>query len=336
MSTLLSTNKSLRKSQPMARGLLDYFPRALAAVSNVSFVANEQHNPGEEMHWAKEKSTDHADCILRHMVDRGRVDDDGLRHSAKLAWRALALLETELELQDTPDRYCITAANGDCISTDPRCMHQPRGDTVPPSKLADDLEEQAWKTPHVAKYLALPESERPFGAILRGQPVPYGDAVAQATHHTFTNHIMAEPESTRKPPFDLPQLLPWQTVNQHGEIVDLDAMFPSNDSNDRVHGRPVPPETDADACGTTDGTTPIEYRVNYASQAGGTTNTDKSHWIVRGDVIRFFDLNVGTETDEAGGLELDEIRRGLLSGSFVFCDEYGTALPCTSSHGEAL
>jgi hypothetical protein len=36
----------------MARGLLDYFPKACAYVSFVSMMANEQHNPGEPMHWA--------------------------------------------------------------------------------------------------------------------------------------------------------------------------------------------------------------------------------------------------------------------------------------------
>lgn len=96
----LSTDKKLRKDSPMARGVLDYFPRALMAVANVSFVGNEQHNPGQPMHWAKEKSTDHADCILRHLAERGTIDDDGLRHSAKVAWRALAQLEIELEALD--------------------------------------------------------------------------------------------------------------------------------------------------------------------------------------------------------------------------------------------
>lgn len=96
----LSNDKQVRKDQPMARGLLDYFPDALAEVAHVSQVANEQHNPGQEMHWAKEKSTDHADCIVRHLVDRGTVDDDGLRHSAKVAWRALALLQVELDRGD--------------------------------------------------------------------------------------------------------------------------------------------------------------------------------------------------------------------------------------------
>jgi hypothetical protein len=86
-----------RKKTPMCRGLLDYFPLACAEVARLSMAANEQHNPGEEMHWAREKSTDHADCIVRHLVDRGKLDKDGQRHSAKVAWRALALLQTELE-----------------------------------------------------------------------------------------------------------------------------------------------------------------------------------------------------------------------------------------------
>lgn len=91
------TDHAKRKAQPMARGLLDYFPNALAAVAECSRVANEQHNPGEPIHWARGKSTDHADCIIRHLVDRGTLDADGVRHSAKVAWRALALLEEELE-----------------------------------------------------------------------------------------------------------------------------------------------------------------------------------------------------------------------------------------------
>jgi hypothetical protein len=101
MSVLPSDSRS-RKDIPLVRGLLDYFPGALAAVADVSRVANEQHNPGEEMHWARAKSRDHADCIVRHLVDRGGVDVDGLRHSAKIAWRALALLQEELEATGSP------------------------------------------------------------------------------------------------------------------------------------------------------------------------------------------------------------------------------------------
>src|SRR5208283_3582240 len=94
---MLPTDPKARKEYPIARGLLDYFPDACAAVAHVSLVGNRQHNPGEEMHWSREKSSDHADCIVRHLLDRGKVDSDGQRHSSKLAWRALALLQIELE-----------------------------------------------------------------------------------------------------------------------------------------------------------------------------------------------------------------------------------------------
>ena len=84
---------------PMARGLLDYFPDALAYVAYVSKLGNDQHNPGEEIHWARGKSSDHPDCIIRHLVDRGTIDEDNVRHSGKLAWRALALLQEEIEAE---------------------------------------------------------------------------------------------------------------------------------------------------------------------------------------------------------------------------------------------
>ncbi len=95
----LTTNAKERKGIPIVTGVMDYFPLALAEVAKVSVVGNNQHNPGQPLHWAKEKSTDHADCIGRHLIDRGKFDIDGSRHSAKLAWRALANLEIELELE---------------------------------------------------------------------------------------------------------------------------------------------------------------------------------------------------------------------------------------------
>lgn len=93
----LPSDAKQRKDIPITRGVLDYFPDAIAAVAEVSRLGNEQHNPGQPLHWAREKSTDHADCIARHLIERGSIDTDGARHSAKLAWRALALLQTEIE-----------------------------------------------------------------------------------------------------------------------------------------------------------------------------------------------------------------------------------------------
>ncbi len=97
--TLADADTNTRKETPIATGVLDYFPDALAAVARVSFIGNQQHNPGEPLHWAKEKSTDEADALVRHLLQRGTVDTDGTLHSAKVAWRALAMLQRELDAQ---------------------------------------------------------------------------------------------------------------------------------------------------------------------------------------------------------------------------------------------
>ena len=93
----LPTDHRARKAVPIASGFLDYFPDAVAAVAEVSRVGNEQHHPGTPLHWDRSKSTDEADALIRHFMERGTFDTDGLRHSAKAAWRALALLQKEIE-----------------------------------------------------------------------------------------------------------------------------------------------------------------------------------------------------------------------------------------------
>lgn len=85
----------------MCTGLLDYFMDALAEVAKVSFNGNARHNPGQPLHWSRGKSTDHADCIIRHLARRGGFDGP-VRESAALAWRALALLQEELEAEGCP------------------------------------------------------------------------------------------------------------------------------------------------------------------------------------------------------------------------------------------
>lgn len=96
-----------RKAIPLCSGALDYFPAALAAVAELSRIGNEQHNPGEPMHHARGKSSDHADCIVRHLLDRGQVYEvtiagkvHRVRHSVAVAWRALALAQEELEREE--------------------------------------------------------------------------------------------------------------------------------------------------------------------------------------------------------------------------------------------
>lgn len=94
----LPTDSKARKDIPLARGVLDYFPDALAAVAALSQAGNDKHNPGQPLHWSREKSSDHADCIMRHLIDRGTVDpEDGILHDVKVAWRALAMCQLALE-----------------------------------------------------------------------------------------------------------------------------------------------------------------------------------------------------------------------------------------------
>jgi 5'(3')-deoxyribonucleotidase len=99
---LLPTERQERKDIPMCTGVFDYFPAALAEVAKVSKAGNDQHNPGQPLHWARGKSMDHGDALLRHWAERGTLDTDNLRHTAKAAWRALAELQEECERDGAP------------------------------------------------------------------------------------------------------------------------------------------------------------------------------------------------------------------------------------------
>lgn len=94
---VMPTDAAARKAVPIATGVIDYFPDAIAAVAAVSKVGGEQHNPGRPLFWDRTKSGDESDALMRHFLERGRLDTDGQRHSAKVAWRALALLQKEIE-----------------------------------------------------------------------------------------------------------------------------------------------------------------------------------------------------------------------------------------------
>lgn len=94
-----SSSGGSNKDFPVTRGLLWYFPDACREVSRCSKVCNDQHNPGQPMHWAREKSTDHEDCIARHLIaaNKSWLDSDGIPHMAKVAWRAMAALQVACE-----------------------------------------------------------------------------------------------------------------------------------------------------------------------------------------------------------------------------------------------
>lgn len=95
---MLPTDARERKATPICSGVLDYFPDALAAVARLSQKGNDKHNPGQPLTWSKGKSSDHADCLVRHLLERGKLDPEMQEsHTVHVAWRALALLQTEIE-----------------------------------------------------------------------------------------------------------------------------------------------------------------------------------------------------------------------------------------------
>jgi hypothetical protein len=102
VTAILPSGAADRKKIPLSSGVLDYFTSALVEVAKVSHAGNEQHNPGMPLHWSRGKSNDHADTMMRHFTERGTVDTDGMRHSAKMVWRALAILQLELEAEGAP------------------------------------------------------------------------------------------------------------------------------------------------------------------------------------------------------------------------------------------
>jgi len=101
-NTALPTDSQERKDTPIFSGFMAYFPAAVAEVARLSKAGNDKHNPGEPMHWSRDKSNDHAGCIMRHLLEHGEVDDDGFSHTVKVAWRAMALLQEELEAAGAP------------------------------------------------------------------------------------------------------------------------------------------------------------------------------------------------------------------------------------------
>ena len=98
----LPTSSKERKQIPIFSGFLSYFPDAVAAVAAHSFQSNEQHNPGEPLHWAREKSTDQLDALARHLTELAMLGENP-RLSVKIqllkaiVWRAMAELQLTLE-----------------------------------------------------------------------------------------------------------------------------------------------------------------------------------------------------------------------------------------------
>jgi hypothetical protein len=98
----LPTDSKKRKNIPIYSGFICYFPLAIAAVAELSRIGNDQHNPGQPLHWDRSKSGDEKDALMRHLIDQAidgdlATDTDNVLHATKKAWRAMADLQKILE-----------------------------------------------------------------------------------------------------------------------------------------------------------------------------------------------------------------------------------------------
>lgn len=169
---MLPKDSAERKTMPLCRGLLDYFPDALAAVAQVSYYGNEKHNPGQPIHWERGLSMDQEDALMRHLAERGGLDEvmPGVfvRHSAQVAWRALAMLQLELEESAKTDL---------CLKLDAQqCQGMSTGMLIGQYKEYEAAEkrrhEQARELGEALKLLAQKEEDRRTGLAPWGNVQP--------------------------------------------------------------------------------------------------------------------------------------------------------------------
>jgi hypothetical protein len=98
MKTTLPTDSAARKGVPLYSGVLKYAPAALAGIAKISKSGNEKHNPGQPLHHARGKSSDHGDCILRHATDVADIEAAFERGAEKTSEHVEALLSEASQL----------------------------------------------------------------------------------------------------------------------------------------------------------------------------------------------------------------------------------------------
>lgn len=98
----IPTDDAERKRYQAWTFLVEYFPDTFLAVVEVAIAGNEQHNPGQPLHWARGKSKDQLNSGFKHLFEYGRGvkrDTDGQYHLAKAIWRLSAQLQLDIEAE---------------------------------------------------------------------------------------------------------------------------------------------------------------------------------------------------------------------------------------------
>lgn len=87
---------------PIFQGLLDYFPRALLAVAEVS-AAGAKKYAWKGWESVPDGVNRYENAMGRHIVNesiQGKFDPEGFRHKAQRAWNDLAALELTLKEEE--------------------------------------------------------------------------------------------------------------------------------------------------------------------------------------------------------------------------------------------
>ena len=113
----LPTDPAARKKLALSL-VLDYFGDALCEIAEVIMAGQAQHGTSG---WDRTRSADHADCYLRHFMDRGTIDVDNIPHTAKASWRQLAMHQLEAE-----ERKNLPPSRGTSVPLSPKSTEQRR------------------------------------------------------------------------------------------------------------------------------------------------------------------------------------------------------------------
>ena len=197
---MLTTDSKQRKDTPVYSGVFKYFPLALAAVARVSKAGNDKHNPGEPLHWARDKGGVDADAAARHILELGTIDpEDGESHDVHLAWRALANAERteEKRLKHAEAANTTVGAQIEISWSRPVGMapelgtgyDTTKGAAMPPPALSADTEERIKEHGRVGGRLPTePRNTLEPGWLIEGNkatPLPRHTQPAQTQHFTF-------------------------------------------------------------------------------------------------------------------------------------------------------
>lgn len=99
-------DSAARKRYPIFSGFFEYFPDAIAAVTQRSVEGNEKHipggwQPGVPLTWDRSKSGDELEALSRHLLEHDWVG---------VAWRAMANLQKRIEEQRGLQQTTTTGA----------------------------------------------------------------------------------------------------------------------------------------------------------------------------------------------------------------------------------